>query len=156
MNASGIPDFNQENHLNYSVENIDCRSNYLFQTPVDSTLPEKELVSLTSSKKSSQILLVACDPRYEASILNVRLRRQSLLKDKALNIFSIGQPLDLTYSHKHLGNGVQTLMSLLLGQNPCCPSFLPKTGFDPEPLIILGFSLLRRKDSQATRQAINH
>jgi hypothetical protein len=161
MNCLGIPDSNQENHLSYSVDNLDFRSNYLLELGPDVTSGENP-----SDHESNNVLLIACDPRYEASLLNVRLRRQSLARrtmDKPLNIFSIGQVLDLTYSHKHLGNGIQTLMSLFLGQNRDCHSFLPlhvgqsRTGLSRGSLsspqkgggqIILGFSLLRRKDSK--------
>jgi hypothetical protein len=121
MNSLGIPDLNQGNHLNYNIGNIDSRSNYIFlQKPTQNTENHSDaLETLTQQhtgqvvlNKYSSVLLVACDPRYEASLFNVRLRRQYLLMDKPIHIFSIGQPLDLTYSHKHLGNGVETLMSL--------------------------------------------
>jgi hypothetical protein len=168
MNSLGIPDTNQANHLGYTVDNLDFRKNYIFQnSPMHPVAQDQHgaLEKLTPSIHESisgrqNVLLIGCDPRYEGSLLNVHLRRQYLLvkREKPLNIFSIGQPLDLTYSHKHLGNGVKTLISLCLGKNIVCESFLCEFGSQKgqEPLILLGFSLLRRQDAQAIVRALNH
>lgn len=171
MNSLGIPDSNQENHLGYTVDNLDFRSNYIFKAthtaapnlnlenlPSENVGPTAGTPSIHESISGQRnVLLIACDPRTEGSLLNVHLRRQALLvkREKPLNIFSIGQPLDLTYSHKHLGNGVKTLISLCLGKNKACESFLSEFGSAQDPLIILGLSLLRRQDAQATVRALN-
>jgi NADH-quinone oxidoreductase chain G len=71
--------------------------------------------SLEGVEKFDLCLLVGMDPRYEASLLNLRLRK-SVLEGK-LQVANIGAPLDLTFPCKHLGSTMTTLGGLAEGKN---------------------------------------
>jgi NADH-quinone oxidoreductase subunit G len=62
------------------------------------------------------VLLVGCNPRLEAPILNLRLRKAAL-KKKA-KIAHIGVPEDLTYSVEQLGNDPAILQAMAKGKHP--------------------------------------
>ncbi|MCA3244194.1 MAG: NADH-quinone oxidoreductase subunit NuoG [Alphaproteobacteria bacterium] len=57
--------------------------------------------------KAEAVLLLGCNPRREAPLLNVRLRR-GVLK-RGLKVYSVGAVADLTYRHTHLGDTVAAL-----------------------------------------------
>ncbi len=57
--------------------------------------------------KVEAVLLLGCNPRREAPLLNVRLRRGAL--KRGLKVYSCGAVADLTYRHTHLGDTVAAL-----------------------------------------------
>ena len=67
--------------------------------------------SINGIEKSDLILLVGCNPRHEATILNARIRK-AFIKNKT-PIFSIGNPGDQTYEYKIIGDNTQTIKELL-------------------------------------------
>jgi NADH dehydrogenase (ubiquinone) Fe-S protein 1 len=88
---------------------IDFRSNYIFNNELES------FNDTVNKENNDLILLINTNPRYEASSLNIRLRQ--LLIKKNIKIASIGNPLNLTYEHKHLGNSIYTLYNLVHGKH---------------------------------------
>lgn len=88
-------------------------------------------------------LLVGINPRYEASILNVRLRKQYIKED--ITIALIGNPVDLTYPYIHLGNSTKTLVELVEGRH----SFCKKLRSAKKPILIFGTEIFKRRDSKA-------
>ena len=54
-----------------------------------------------------KLLIIGCDPRREASVLNSRIRQRWLTG--ALDILSICTPDDLTYKSSSLGNDISIL-----------------------------------------------
>ena len=89
------------------VKNIDCRFN-LSQVP--SNIQKigyliqvlKKLMLLTNC-----LLLIGCDPRREAAVLNSRIRQRWLTGN--LDILTICTPDDLTYKCNSLGNDISLL-----------------------------------------------
>lgn len=128
----------------FSNINIDFRSNYLLNTPLNQLSPNFD------SKWNNQtfenidfVLLLGINPRYEASIFNLRLRTQVIRKN--LYVAYIGFPMNLTYKTTHLGTDIKTLYNLSLGKNY---NIIQKFLLSKNPFLVMGTNLVYRKDSQ--------
>ena len=89
---------------------------------------------------SRAILIVGSNPRLEAPVLNARIRKAWI---NGADVAVVGQPVDLTYEHHHLGTGPETL----LGESRARIVDYMK-GRD-NPLILLGQGALTRADGAA-------
>ncbi len=58
--------------------------------------------SISGIEESDLILLIGTNPRYEATILNARIRKAFV--QRKVPIFSIGNPGDLTYDYNIIGS----------------------------------------------------
>lgn len=157
---------------------VDFRSNYLLNVglmatglrPVASLMSEKnpdkelQIVENPKGEKDTKIdytLLISNNPRIEASLFNVKLRELALrfsaisesqsVKKNALTIATIGTPMNLTYACKHLGNGTQSLILLATGKHRALEDLL----FSKNPSVILGMSILQRKDNSGVKATLN-
>lgn len=106
------------------------RSSYLFNT------------TIAGIEDADFCLLVGCDPRYEASMVNLRLRKRYLRGGFA--VASIGQPLELTYPVEELGNDPKILEKLTDARNPIAKRLKEAKN----PMIIIGQAALRREDGE--------
>jgi NADH-quinone oxidoreductase chain G len=97
---------------------------------------------------SDLCLLVGTNPRFEASLLNVRLKKRE--RRGIFTIGTLGLTEDLTYASENLGVSVNNLISILEGKHPFCQK-LAKAN---KPTIILGESVLKRKDGLNIQQLI--
>ena len=70
--------------------NTSEKSNYIFNS------------SIKGIDECDLILLVGTNPRYEATMLNARIRK--VFAQKQVPIYSIGNPGDLTYNYTIIGN----------------------------------------------------
>lgn len=137
MNQLGVESSNlfpqdPESKWNKNI-NIDFRSNY----------PSNK--KLNAIHESDYVLLIGSTPRYEAALLNVRLRQMVIKKN--LTIASIGFPTDLTYPINQLGNGMKTLYQLAQGKhNALSRMFQAKN-----PAIVAGFHSIQREDGDAVK-----
>ncbi len=141
MNQIGVESFNlflqnPESKWNRNI-NIDFRSNYLLNK------------KLNAINESDYILLIGSTPRYEAALLNIRLR-QIVIK-KNLMITSIGFPTDLTYAINQLGNGMKILYQIVQGKH----NALYKMFQAKNPIIMIGFNLIQREDGEAIKFMCN-
>lgn len=109
------------------------RAQYLFNT------------SIAGIEDADAILIVGSHPRYEASLLNTRIRKRFMAYD--LKVATIGAPADLTYAHKHLGNDPALLEDILNGKN----DFAKILKAAKNPMIIVGMGALTRKDGRAVQ-----
>ena len=89
------------------------------------------------------ILLVGCNPRYEAAVVNARIRQRWLHGE--LHIARIGTSAELTYPVLELGEDPAVLESLAAGKG----GFFRKLKSAKKPMIILGQTALNRRDSNA-------
>ncbi|GAA0532944.1 NADH-quinone oxidoreductase subunit G [Rhizomicrobium palustre] len=120
------------------VANLDCRQDgakiggaratYLFNT------------SIAGVEAADAILLIGTNPRWEAPVLNARIRRVWL--NSSLAIANIGPAVDLTYPVEQLGSDVAVLDGLLDGSHV----FAEVLKNAKRPMIILGNGALVRKD----------
>src|SRR3546814_1679860 len=72
-----------------------CRAGYLFNT------------TIAGIESADAALIVGSNPRWEAAMINARLRKRFL--QGGFGIGLIGQPVDLTYPYDYLGAGTETL-----------------------------------------------
>ena len=110
--------------------NLNDRKNYLFNSEIKGI------------EKSDLILLIGTNPRYEATMLNARIRK-SFLKNNT-EIFSLEDLGDLTYNYKVLSNTTEEVKKII--ENNCDISSKIKNA--KYPLIIFGESALTLNSSK--------
>lgn len=71
---------------------------------------------ITGIDDTDLLLLVGCNPRNEAPVLNARIRKSVI--NNALNVALIGSAPNLPYNYSHLGNSTTTLKELAEGRHP--------------------------------------
>jgi len=121
-------------HVDSSIDpsilptNTDFRANYLFNTTIAGL---EEGVDF--------ILLIGTNPRFEAPMLNTRIRK--LWKASVLDdIYSLGpKGLDLLYDYEWLGDNASNLNQILDGSSPVSK----KLSQAKRPIIILGQQILK-------------
>ena len=92
--------------------------------------------SIKGIEESDLILLVGTNPRHEATILNARIRK--VFVQKKIPIFSIGDPGDLTYEYKVIGNKTDDIKQLINKESEISKKILASK----KPIIIIGESAL--------------
>ena len=105
------------------------RENYLFNSKINGI------------ENSDFILLVGTNPRYEATMLNARIRK-SYLNNK-LNIISINDVGDLTYPYKNLDGKTHTIKEIFENKNQISKDIIKSK----KPLIIIGESFYENKSA---------
>ena len=105
------------------------RKNYLFNSTING-IEEADL-----------IFLIGANPRYEATILNARIRKAYLNNDT--KIISLNDVGDLTYPYKSLNGETQTIKDIVEGKNRIFKEIIDAKN----PLVILGESLLNSKSA---------
>tara|TARA_B100000963_G_scaffold331801_1_gene322832 strand:+ start:4798 stop:6855 length:2058 start_codon:yes stop_codon:yes gene_type:complete len=91
--------------------------------------------SINGIEESDLILLVGTNPRYEATMVNARIRKAF---KKGTPIYSIGNPGDLTYDYEIVGNKTDDLKKILNNESKFSESLLSAQ----KPIIIIGESAL--------------
>ncbi|MBI1308901.1 MAG: NADH-quinone oxidoreductase subunit G [Proteobacteria bacterium] len=73
------------------------------------TLPNSAFLTtpLKSFDTAEAVLLIGCNPRLEAPLLNIRLRRAAL--KRRMPVYAIGTQMNLAYPHTHLGETPEAL-----------------------------------------------
>ena len=79
------------------------RSNYLLNT------------SIAAIEEADVLLLVGTNPRYEASLLNTRIRKSII--NNELRVALVGSKVNLTYDYDYLGDSTQTVQDILSGKH---------------------------------------
>ena len=122
-------------------ENYDFREKKIYINPENK---ENYLFNTTIKKieESDLILLIGTNPRHEATIVNARLRK-SFVQNKT-PVYSIGNPGDITYEYKMLGEDTEELKKIFEGTSEI-NTVLKKC---KRPLFIIGESALELKNSQ--------
>ncbi|MDX2102031.1 MAG: NADH-quinone oxidoreductase subunit NuoG [Alphaproteobacteria bacterium] len=123
------------------VQSLDCRQDgakiggprvsYLFNT------------TIAGIDQADVCLIIGSDPRWEAPLLNARLRKRYLARNFTVGL--IGPERDLTYRHQHLGNDPSVLLAIADGHHP----FADLLKAAKAPMLILGMGALRRPDGAA-------
>ena len=111
------------------------RSSYLFNSSI------KEI------DNADTILLVGTNPRWEASVLNSRIRKAYL--NNNCKIALIGKKIDLTYNYEHLSENIDYLNKILNDESIFCEN-LKKS---KKTLIIIGNSAINRDDGEEVLRA---
>jgi NADH-quinone oxidoreductase subunit G len=95
--------------------------------------------------QADAILIVGANPRWEAPIINARIRKRFLALSENFKAAVIGANLDLTYPYEYLGAGPQTLADLADGKLP----FAEVLKNAKNPMVILGSGAVARADGAA-------
>ena len=119
-------DFREKKFYINSTEKI----NYIFNS------------SIKGIEDSDLILLIGTNPRHEATILNARIRK--IFAQKNTPIFSIGNPGDLTYDYKIIGNKTDDIKKIISKEH----EFSKKLLSAKKPIIIIGESALQLKSGK--------
>ncbi|HWD60495.1 MAG TPA: molybdopterin-dependent oxidoreductase, partial [Stellaceae bacterium] len=104
-----------------------CRAGYLFNT------------TIAGIEEAEACLLIGCNPRTEAPIVNARLRKRYLAG--RFKTAAIGPKLDLTFPVEMLGEGGDALAALGQGDHGWLGQFAGK-----KALVIVGSGALMRAD----------
>lgn len=127
--------------------NVDCRQD---GTTLDPSLGRGSYLfnaTIEGIEQADAILIIGSNPRYEASVLNARIRKR--WRRGGLPIAVIGEAGELRYDYEYLGAGTDTLSDLASGSH----SFLEKLKAAKNPLIIIGQGALSREDGAAVLSA---
>jgi len=107
------------------------RASYLFNT------------TIAGIEDADAILIVGSNPRIEASLVNVRIRKRWRVAPPPIGV--IGEAANLTYTYDYLGAGPETLADVAAGRH----GFAEKLRNAQRPLIIVGQGALARSDGLA-------
>ena len=105
-----------------------CRAGYLFNT------------TIAGIENADACLLIGTNPRWEAPLVNARLRKRFL--QGGFPVAAIGPTLDLTFPVEMLGQGGDSLTALASGDHP----WLAKLREAKYPMLVLGQGALARRD----------
>ena len=121
---------NYESRSDNRFTDISKRENYLFNSTINGI------------EESDLILLIGTNPRYEATILNARIRKSYL--NNNTKIISLSELGDLTYPYESLDGQTQTLKTIFDGNHDVSKTILAAS----KPLVIIGESLLKSSSSR--------
>ncbi|MBA3039643.1 MAG: NADH-quinone oxidoreductase subunit NuoG [Alphaproteobacteria bacterium] len=96
------------------------RASYLFNSTIEGI------------ESADAILIVGANPRYEAAVLNARIRKA--WRRSGLPIGVIGEGGEMRYPYEYLGAGTESLAELVSGKS----GFVEKLKAAKNPLIIVG------------------
>ena len=99
--------------------------------------------TIAGIEQADACLLIGSNPRWEAPIVNARLRKRHLAG--GFKLAAIGPKVDLTYPVETLGAGPDTLAALADGRHP----FAETLKQAKRPMLILGMGALTRPDGAA-------
>ncbi len=125
--------------------NFDCRQNgsllgagaratYLLNTTINNL------------EKADVCLLIGTNPRWEAPLINARLRKAYI--QNGLKVFVIGPKIDLTYPTEYLGDSPTILSEIAQGTHPLA-TLLQQA---KKPVLILGENATSRSDGMEIHQ----
>jgi NADH-quinone oxidoreductase subunit G len=122
--------------------NIDCRQD---GAALDPSARASWLFNSTIAgiEKADAILIVGSNPRWEAPVLNARIRKRYL--KGGLKVGVIGPKLDLTYPYQHLGQTADVLGQAASGAH----AFADVLKNAKAPMLILGQGALRGPEGRA-------
>ncbi len=124
-------------------QNVDCRQD---GAALDPSLGRASYIfntTIEGIEQADAILIVGSNPRFEASVLNARIRKR--WRGGEVPVAVIGEVGDLRYDYEQLGAGAETLKDLAEGNG----KFFSVLKNATNPLIIVGQGALARVDGSA-------
>ncbi|XP_068715494.1 NADH-ubiquinone oxidoreductase 75 kDa subunit, mitochondrial-like [Montipora foliosa] len=94
------------------------------------------------------LLIVGANPRYEAPLVNARIRKAWMHND--LQVGVVGSKVDLTYSYEHVGDTADTLKDLVSWNH----AFSKVLADAERPMILVGNTVLQGLNGSAIHQVI--
>ncbi|MFL2886758.1 MAG: NADH-quinone oxidoreductase subunit NuoG [Candidatus Pelagibacter sp.] len=105
--------------------NTNSRNNYIFNSKIEGI------------EESDLIVLIGTNPRYEATILNSRIRKAYLKNN--IEIFSLGDLGDVTYPYTVLDNSTKTINDIINNKSIISDNI----NKSQKPIFIIGQSLFK-------------
>jgi NADH-quinone oxidoreductase subunit G len=99
--------------------------------------------AIAGIEKADALLLIGTNPRWEAPVLNARIRKRYLAGRFKVGV--VGPQVELTYKTEYLGAGPQTLSEIASGKHP----FADVLKSAKTPMLIVGQGALARADGAA-------
>ena len=121
---------NFDSRYDHRFSDISNRENYLFNSTINGI------------EDSDLIFLIGSNPRYEATILNARIRKSYV--NNNTRIISLNDVGDLTYPYENLDGSTKVLKDIFEGKHEISNQIINSK----KPLIIIGESLLNTKSSK--------
>ena len=129
---------NVESRNDYTYLNVEKRENYLFNS------------SINGIEESDFIFLIGTNPRYEATILNARIRKSYVQnKTKIISLNNVG---DLTYPYEFLDGKINNIKEI--SEDSHKVSKLIKEA--KKPLIVFGQSAFKSKSAKYIFEAMKN
>ena len=107
------------------------RENYLFNSKINGI------------EDADLILLIGTNPRFEATMLNARIRK-AFVNNNKIKIISLNDVGDLTYPYKSLDGKTQTIKDIVDNNNELSKEILEAQ----KPMIVFGESFLKLKSAE--------
>ncbi|WP_274628566.1 NADH-quinone oxidoreductase subunit NuoG [Arvimicrobium flavum] len=123
--------------------NLDCRQD---GAALDPALGRGSYIfnpTIEGIEQADAVLIIGANPRYEASVLNARIRKRWRVGKLPVGV--IGEVGDTRYDYERLGAGTDTLKDLAAGNG----AFFATLQNAKHPLIIVGQGALARDDGAA-------
>ena len=121
---------NFESRSSQKFVDISQRENYLFNSTINGI------------EDTDLIILIGTNPRYEATILNARIRK-AYLRNKT-QIISLNEVGDLTYPYVKLDGKTKTIKEIFQNNNKISQQILNAK----KPMVVLGESFLNLKSAE--------
>ena len=109
---------NSENALGFKKlfkelgsENLEFREKKFYINP-DEKINYVFNSSINGIEESDLILLIGTNPRLEATMVNARIRKA--FSEQGVQIYSIGNPGDLTYKYNIIGDKTDDIKNIVL------------------------------------------
>ncbi|MGH6810029.1 MAG: NADH-quinone oxidoreductase subunit NuoG, partial [Ensifer adhaerens] len=113
-------------------ENVDCRQD---GAALDPSLGRASYIfnpTIQGIESADALLIIGSNPRFEASVLNARIRKRYRMGN--FPIAAIGEQGELRYEYEYLGAGTDTLAELVSGKG----KFAATLKKAQRPMIIIG------------------
>lgn len=124
--------------------NLDCRTDGAFYD-VSNRAGYIFNSTIAGIEQADAILLVGTNPRWEAALVNARIRKTWLNKRVAVGV--IGESVDLTYPYEHIGTSPTDLETLVKGGG----NFAAVLKKAKNPMIVVGMGAFQREDGIAVQ-----
>ena len=121
---------NYESRDTQNFIDVSNRENYLFNSTINGI------------EEADYIFLIGTNPRFEATMLNARIRKAYLKND--IKIISLNDIGDLTYPYKALDGKTQTIKDIIENKNEISKDILNSK----KPMIIFGESFFNSKSAK--------
>ncbi len=112
--------------------NLDCRQD---GAALDPSFGRSSYIfnpTIQGIESADALLIIGSNPRFEASVLNARIRKRYRMANFPIGV--IGEAGELRYEYEYLGAGTDTLAELVSGKG----TFFATLEKAARPLIIVG------------------
>ncbi|MER0239201.1 NADH-quinone oxidoreductase subunit NuoG [Fulvimarina sp. MAC8] len=123
--------------------NIDCRQDGSVSHPADGRASYIFNTTIAGIEEADALLIIGANPRFEASVLNARIRKRWRMEGFPIGV--IGENTDLRYDYTYLGAGTDTLSDI----EGASQGFFEALKGAERPMIILGQGALSGDNGSA-------